>query len=953
MAAAANQARSAAAASLKDSVRELTRYKDRAGPSQRLLRMKVEKVLHDKEVLVSKHYAYAEKSGEDLDSDDLLDWLTPKLDSANDIMDEVEVMIENLELAAETAQRNLDAAQVEETVKNQISIAQKQCDSDETALKDRIAAMMAVVDDETRVTEDDANLIRSHMKQVYDSLEEQIKSWKVSKDLARSEAEMNVIFAKEKDIRKEVADSCSTATAALNKIDPETIVPLCHEPRAGSSVGSVVNESVGSTSSHGTLLKTERMKHPTFDGDIRVFARFKSDFENIVASSHPSKEHQAYVIKESCLKAEAKKLVVNMTNIDDIWERLQDRYGDSLDIVNAVIQGLQNFQFMRNNHDASMVRLVDELERGIQDLTAIGARKDIANGYTVKILEEKLPRHFADRWILEERSSTSASSSQSSVLTVDRFENMYKFLKQERKHAEKMLLITKKDTPKDNQKDLNRKKDGQQFNAAAGGGQKSSAGNKCIIHPNASHFTRRCHAFLSKSVEERGKVVKDANGCKLCLSISHTGKPCPFESTWGKCGINNCDQFHSRLVHGCTIQGIGCYVEICMSVSATETLLLIQCVDTQNGGRAVVFWDGGSTLTLVTKDYATRNNLRGVPVMYDLITLGGVITTHDTMLYEFSIIDTRGRHHLLKAFEIEEICGSLNPTDTKQCAQLFPSTSPAEIARPCGKVDLLIGSDNAPIHPDKKHVHDGLVLYESQFGTGKLLGGKHPDIAETSVINPEAHRCAKARVTNVRISREPKPALDFITTEGMGVEVPERCNNCKNCKVCKFEAYELSRKDQRELDIIRDNLTLDPINKHWTCTYACVRDPAVLQNNKHQAIALAEKTERRVMKDPALLERYNAKFNDLLEDVLVEIPKEEEESYDGPVHYVSHQEVYNLKSSFTPFCIVLNSRVCYCGVSPNEIWLKGPNSLNNMFGILLRFRGHLIALVSDIKRLYT
>ena len=64
MAAAANQARSAAAASLKDSVRELTRYKDRAGPSQRLLCMKIEKVLHDKEVLVSKHYAYAEKSGE-------------------------------------------------------------------------------------------------------------------------------------------------------------------------------------------------------------------------------------------------------------------------------------------------------------------------------------------------------------------------------------------------------------------------------------------------------------------------------------------------------------------------------------------------------------------------------------------------------------------------------------------------------------------------------------------------------------------------------------------------------------------------------------------------------------------------------------------------------------------------------------------------------------------------
>ena len=154
MAAAATQARAAAAASLKDSVRELTRYKDKPAPSMRLLRTKIETVRRDKEVLVSKHYAYAEKSGEDLDSDELVGWLTPKLNDANDIMDDVEVMIEKMELEAEAAQREQDAAQVEESINNQITIAQKQCDSDETALLDRITTMMAVVNDETRIAEE-------------------------------------------------------------------------------------------------------------------------------------------------------------------------------------------------------------------------------------------------------------------------------------------------------------------------------------------------------------------------------------------------------------------------------------------------------------------------------------------------------------------------------------------------------------------------------------------------------------------------------------------------------------------------------------------------------------------------------------------------------------------------------------------------------------------------------
>ena len=176
-------------------------------------------------------------------------------------------------------------------------------------------------------------------------------------------------------------------------------------------------------------------------------------------------------------------------------------------------------------------------------------------------------------------------------------------------------------------------------------------------------------------VEDWGKLVKDSNGCKLCLTTSHQGKPCPFESTWEKCGVNGCDMFHSRLLHGCTIQGIGCFAEICLSVSASETLLLIQYVNTERGSR-VVFWDGGSTLTLVSKDYAVRNKLCGVPILYDLVTVGGVVTTHDTMLYEITIIAIDGSHQVLQAFEIDEICGTLKSVKTEGFAQQFHSTTP-------------------------------------------------------------------------------------------------------------------------------------------------------------------------------------------------------------------------------------------------------------------------------------
>ena len=68
MAQAASHARNAAAASLKDSVRELARYKDKPSPNKRLLQSKLDKLLNSKDDLIEKHYTYGEKAAQDLDS---------------------------------------------------------------------------------------------------------------------------------------------------------------------------------------------------------------------------------------------------------------------------------------------------------------------------------------------------------------------------------------------------------------------------------------------------------------------------------------------------------------------------------------------------------------------------------------------------------------------------------------------------------------------------------------------------------------------------------------------------------------------------------------------------------------------------------------------------------------------------------------------------------------------
>ena len=69
------------------------------------------------------------------------------------------------------------------------------------------------------------------------------------------------------------------------------------------------------------------------------------------------------MLKEHCLQGESKKLVVNMTDLAAIWERLESRYGDEIEIVNSVITEIQEFQFNKSDQDRSLIKSVDKLER--------------------------------------------------------------------------------------------------------------------------------------------------------------------------------------------------------------------------------------------------------------------------------------------------------------------------------------------------------------------------------------------------------------------------------------------------------------------------------------------------------------------------------------------------------------------------------------------------------------
>ena len=79
---------------------------------------------------------------------------------------------------------------------------------------------------------------------------------------------------------------------------------------------------------------------------------------------------------------------------------------------------------------------------------------------------------------------------------------------------------------------------------------------------------------------------------------------------------------------------------------------------------------------------------------------------------------------------------------------------------------------------------------------------------------------------------------------------------------------------------------------------------------------------------------------------------EEIKYHKGPVHYISHHAVLRPYKKSAPIRIVFNSSASYQGHKLNDYWMKGPDLLKNLFGVVSRFRENEVAICGDISKMY-
>lgn len=108
--------------------------------------------------------------------------------------------------------------------------------------------------------------------------------------------------------------------------------------------------------------------------------------------------------------------------------------------------------------------------------------------------------------------------------------------------------------------------------------------------------------------------------------------------------------------------------------------------------------------------------------------------------------------------------------------------------------------------------------------------------------------------------------------------------------------------------------------------------------------------EQKMIKDSSYAERYSRNIKDMLSKGYAE-PCPPRDDIGAPLWYLPHFGVVNPNKPLK-LRVVHDAAAKSCGISLNSLLLAGPDLLQSLFGILLRFREGKVALTADIREMF-
>lgn len=461
---------------------------------------------------------------------------------------------------------------------------------------------------------------------------------------------------------------------------------------------------------------------------------------------------------------------------------------------------------------------------------------------------------------------------------------------------------------------------------------------KCFACDETNHTNiTECETFKKMETDSRWDTAKSKRLCFRCLRYRNKTHHCRAQP----CGVNGCKYTHNKLLHQDKKSEQAEKTENTENESKTESINSAWTVRKQsylkilpvqvNGPKGSVntfaLMDDGSTVTLVDDDVAASVGATGPSDPLKLETIN-----------EMKAAESASRRVTI-GLKGKNKCEETVQARTIRNLQVSSQRVPQELVERCphlsdikdhlayanAKPRILIGQDNWHLliteetrrgdknHPVASLTPLGWVLHGSQTTT---LGRKIDFVSHVTEAEDDLESLVKRYF-----------------------EVDALCINPKRPK---------SDPEEKALQILEQK-TEKVNDTRYQTGLLWKKENITLPDNYENSLKRLYNIEKKIDRDPALKKKYVEQMEALIEKGYAE-PAPREKTPDK-TWYLPHFAVINPMKP-DKLRVVHDAAAKTRGVALNDMLLKGPDLLQSLPGVVMRFRQHLIGVTADIKEMF-
>lgn len=714
-----------------------------------------------------------------------------------------------------------------------------------------------------------------------------------------------------------------------------------------------------------------KLEIPSFSGEKLKWSEFWDSFNATIHKNSSISDIEKLNYLMSKLTGEARQSVsgiyLSNENYSVVVDLLKERYGDAQTVINTHYVELINLKPVPNTAKG-LRSLYDQIEKHLRSLEAL--EQNVDQDIFIAMITSKIPKEAIIQLELQKGARNKWS--------VRELRELFNNYVSARERAEQNHGATKGETAEVSNKPKVSSAEALIVGTQAVGGKTEKALSVKCRFCDAHHWNDECSKY--NTAEKRKQRLKGC--CYKCLRQGHNANDCPKRVVCVHCNKRN---HHHRSL--CPQKfGIAAKEQANLaeeveseaenaeekgedddeelntenSLISSGEMVLMQTAkaDITNPNNSLkqkvrMLLDSGSQRSYITEALAKKMNLKmGKKEEIMLVTFGSDTPKRiKTPTTKLNIILKDGSTLKIRANVVPQIAGSIqrrpiNLKSVENWEYLWTEFSLADDfphVRETSSVELLIGNDYYLdiILPQKIEVQQGLYMLGSKLGW--ILSGRTSEAADNAeepsmlilTYGTDVNR-ETTLVTHMDESLSLKPNLeDFWRLESIGIQESPTENDDK-------------------VAINRFKETLNYENGRYAVTWPWKRDRPDLPENHGLALGRLKSLVNRIKGNPDLAEKYAEIIEDQLKQGIIEKVRPDIQSSDTIKHYIPHHPVINPSKATTKVRIVYDAsaKTRPENSSLNESMYRGPIMLQNLTGILFRFRMNEIAMVSDIEKAF-